>query len=187
LILAVPDKEIRLFADKQLLLRSRQANAPIIRELRKQISLVNQQMQQLIASDAQLKRAYDLMTSVPGVGPVIAIQMLVITRCFTVFDDPRKFACYCGIAPFEYQSGSSIRGRTRVSHLANKKMKSLMNMGALVAVQHDTETRLHYQRKIKEGKNPMLVLNAIRNKTVHRVFATIKRGTPYVPLARFAA
>jgi transposase len=78
--------------------------------------------------------------------------MIVFTRCFTSFKTWRQFACYAGVAPFEYTSGSSIRGKSKVSELANKKMKSLLHMGALNAVKHDAEMKAFYQRKKSRRK-----------------------------------
>jgi hypothetical protein len=70
--------------------------------------------------------------------------------------------------------------------MANKKLKSLVSMGALNAARFDAEMRQYYQRKVGEGKNAMLVMNAVRNKLLARVFATVKRGTPFVPMMKFA-
>lgn len=56
-----------------------------------------------------------------------------------------------------------------------------------MVVRNDAEMRLYYERKVKEGKNKMLVMNAVRNKVVHRIFAVIKRDSPFVPLAKHAA
>ena len=68
-----------------------------------------------------LKNQFELIKSVPGVGDKTAIYMLIVTRGFTAFNNARKFACYAGTAPFEYSSGSSIKGRTKVNHMADKK------------------------------------------------------------------
>lgn len=159
----------------------------IIKTLERKIKLMDGKIQEIVRSEEQLSEAYSLATSVPGIGPQIACHLLVYTRCFTSFNNAKQLACYMGIAPFEYSSGSSIRGRSRVSHLANKKLKSLISMGALNAKRVDRELRLYYERKTGEGKNGMSVMNAIRNKLVARVFATVKRGTPYVPTRKFAA
>jgi transposase len=113
--------------------------------------------------------------------------MIVYTDCFTKFNDWRKFASYCGIAPFPYQSGSSVKGRTKVSHLANKKIKALINMCAISAIQHNPEMKQYYQRRLEIGKNKMSTINIIRNKLISRVFAVIKRQTPYVDTMKFAA
>lgn len=72
------------------------------------------------------------------------------TEKVTRFSDVRKLICYCGVAPFEHSSGISIRGKTRVSHLANKKLKSLLTMAALSAIQHDPELKAKYDQKVKE-------------------------------------
>jgi len=106
--------------------------------------------------------------------------MLVTTNNFTGFENGRKYACYSGIAPFEHTSGISIKGKTRVSNLANKKIKALLSNGANSAYKWDPEMKKYYKRKIAEGKDHKLVINAISCKLVNRVFAVIKRQTPFV-------
>jgi transposase len=97
----------------------------------------------------------------------------------------KKLAYYCGVAPFKHQSGSSIKGKTKVSPLANKKMKALLNMAALSAKKYDVEIKEYYQRKVAEGKNKMSVLNAIRCKIIGRAFAVISRNSPFVNIQKF--
>ena len=70
--------------------------------------------------------------------------------------------------------------------MANKKMKSLLSNCANVAIMHDKEIRAYYERKLAEGKEKGSVINAVKNKLVHRVFAVIKRQTPYVRLHNYA-
>lgn len=123
---------------------------------------------------------YDLLTSIPGIGLITALTAIVQTHNFRLITDPRKFSCYCGVAPFKHESGTSIRKGTRVSFYGNKKLKELLNFGALTAVKHDPQLKAYYQRKVEEGKNKMSILNAVRNKLIHRMFAIVKRGTPYV-------
>jgi hypothetical protein len=89
------------------------------------------------------------------------------------------------VARFEHSSGSSVRGKTSTSHLANKKTKALLSNAAASAVQHDPQLRAYYHRKLDEGKDKMVVLNAVRAKLINRVFATVSRGTPYVPIAQY--
>ena len=185
--LFVDVEEVNEFMDKSLSKEVVKESRSMLKQFDKKIASVNKQIQELIESDEQLKSTYQLVCSVPGVGPQITCYLLIYTRCFTSFDNARQLACFAGIAPFEYSSGSSIRGKTKVSHFANKKLKALLNMGALNAKRTDKEIGLYYQRKVAEGKNGMLVMNAIRNKLIARIFATVKRGTPYVPLMQFAA
>lgn len=175
------------FVEKDLIVDITRQSKQLIVNLDRKIKQIEKQITEVIEGNEQMKKTYDLLVSVPGIGPHIAAYLLVYTRCFTVFENSRKFACYAGIAPFEHQSGISIKGRSRVSHLANKRMKSLLNLAALTAKKSDAQIKHYYERKIKEGKNPMLVLNNIRNKIVARIFATIKRQTPYVFTMQFAA
>lgn len=125
--------------------------------------------------------------SIKGVGSQTALFMIVTTNGFTKFASWRKFASYCGIAPFPNTSGTSIRGRTKVSNLANKKIKSLFDMCAKSAIQNNPEMKIFYHRRLEQGKNKMSTINIIRNKLLSRIFATIKRQTPYVDVLKYAA
>jgi hypothetical protein len=71
--------------------------------------------------------------------------------------------------------------------MANKKMKALLNLASGSAIQADPELKAYYKRRIEAGKSKMSTLNIVRNKLINRVFAVVKRGTPYVPLHQFAA
>ncbi len=153
----------------------------------KQIEQVKKAIVEIIESSAELHRLYQLATSVKGIGPIIGATLLVYTNGFKGFQDARQFACYIGLAPFGHTSGSSIHKPDKVSNLANKRLKALFSNGALSAIRYDHEIRAYYLRKIEEGKNPFLVQNNVKNKLVHRIFAVVNRGTPYVELSKFRA
>ena len=135
---------------------------------------------EIVNEDANLKQLFKLVTSVVGIGFVTAINLLVHTNGFTVLKDARKLACYCGVAPFEYSSGSSIRGKTKVHFMANKKLKSNLHMASLSAVKLDADLKAYYERKVAEGKNKMSVLNAVKNKLLARVIAVVNKQQEYV-------
>lgn len=180
-------KEVERFCDTNAARVLSKENRTIITFLKKRIDHFDKLIEQIITEEPLMNSQFKLITSIPGIGLQIAANIIAYTQAFHLFDCPRKFACYSGVAPFPYQSGSSIKGRTRVSHLANKKMKSILSLGALQAIRNDAEMRHYYQRKVEQGKNKMLVLNAVRNKLLQRVFAVIKRETPYVKLAQHLA
>lgn len=152
----------------------------LIKQLTRQIEKIEYKIMEIIKNDEVLLKHYRLTTSVKGVGMVVAINVIATTNCFHSFDDPRKYCCYCGIAPFPYQSGTSIRRGTKISPLANRKMKALIDRSAMSAIKHDKELREYYQRKVEKGKEKRKVINAVRNKIVHRIFAVVKRGEPFV-------
>lgn len=162
-------------------------NTSTIKKLKSNLKKIEEKMQELISQSEDLKAKDSLIQSIPGVGPQTSIYLLLVTKGFTVFDNSRQLACYGGVAPFEYSSGTSVRGRTKVSHLADKKLKSLLNMCALNTKTWDHEIKQYYERKVAEGKPKMLILNNIRNKILGRVFAVVNRGTPYVNTQKFAA
>ncbi|OAV68135.1 Transposase IS116/IS110/IS902 family protein [Bacteroidales bacterium Barb4] len=106
--------------------------------------------------------------------------MIVVTKGFTDFTDACKFCCHAGAAFFSYSSGSSIRSRNRVSHRVDKSIKALLHMAALVAVTRcKGELHDYYERKVAERKNKMSVLNAVRAKLIHRMFAVIRNNQNY--------
>lgn len=165
----------------------RQINKRLIDQLNSEIKNLEKEIVSIFTSMPDWKTNYYLIQSVKGIGPVLAKYLMIYTENFTRFINPKKFACFAGIAPFEYSSGSSIKGRTRLHPCANKHLKSLLNIAAMSAIQLNGEYKRYYQRRNAEGKNKMSTLNIIRNKIVHRVFAVVKRQTPYVDLSTFAA
>lgn len=150
-----------------------------LKALDKEILQIEKELDKLINNDSNLKRLYQLATSVPGIGKITALALLYFTNEFTLYTNAKQLACYCGVAPFEHSSGTSIKGKTRVSNFANKKLKRLLHLVAISNLSRDKELSTYYARKISEGKIPMVAINALRNKILHRLCAVIKRGTPY--------
>jgi transposase len=151
-----------------------------VEDLNARIERINKQIEDIIEQDGSLKNNYDLVRSVKGIGLVIGAFMIVTTFNFERFENGRKYACYAGVAPFEHSSGTSIRGKTSVSHLANKRIKTLLYNAANSAAQWDPELKNYYQRKRNEGKDHQLVMNAICCKLVNRMFAVVKRQSPFI-------
>lgn len=161
--------------DKDLL----KLNKKLIEAIDIQIKKIESYIEQNIQDDIELREKATLIRSVPGVGKVVSWMMIAKTDGFTSISDPRKMACYCGVVPFDHQSGTSIKYRPRVSVFADKKMKSVLHLAAMSAIRLNNQLRIYYLRKVEEGKNKMSVLNAVRNKIIHRMFAVIKNQTIY--------
>lgn len=154
---------------------------------KQQIKSLENSIKDIIYNNQDLRRSYGLITSVKGVGLIVASYLIVYTQNFTRFSNWRKFACYSGIAPFDYQSGTSVKGRTKVSSIANKQIKKLLHLSAICAIHTDTEMIEYYNRRQSEGKHKMTIINIVRNKIISRVFAVIKRGTPFVDIKKYAS
>ena len=153
-----------------------------IRGLKESIREVEEVMFETVERDKQLRKNCEMATSIPGVGRILAIKLMVYTQVFTRFESVRQLACYCGVAPFEHRSGTSINGKTGVSKFANMDLKSTLHLASLSAIQHNPELKAYYQRKVSEGKSKMCVINAVRNKLLSRIIAVVNRQTPYVTL-----
>ncbi len=104
----------------------------------------------------------------------VSLAGIYNSKGFTAFDNAKQLACYCGVVPFDKSSGTSVRYKSTVSPFANKKLKKLLHLCAMSALQNDPEMKAYFERKVKEGKNKMSVINAVRNKLIHRVFAVIR-------------
>lgn len=152
----------------------------LIKRFEKLISNIENRMSEVINSCKSLKVTYSKITKVIGVGPITAIMCIVETANFTKFENARQFSCYCGLAPFQYQSGTSIKGKTKTSRFRDKSMKGVLFKAAGSAIQHDLQLKAYYNKKLKDGKHKLSVINTIANKLVLRIFAVQKREEPFV-------
>jgi transposase len=177
--LEVPLNELGAFVDVATQKMLRKSSDASIKAIKKSIGKADSAIEKLIQGDVILKKQFDLATSVTGIGPVIAANLIATTNEFKTITDPKKYACYAGVAPFGYTSGTSVKVKPHVSNLANMTIKSLLNLGATSAIQHSPEMKAYYERKLAQGKEKMSVINAVRNKLISRVFVCITQQRPY--------
>lgn len=133
----------------------------------------------IIQNNEEIKHNLEKLVSIDGIGKQTALATIIATENFTKFDNPRKFACHAGCAPFKYESGTSKFSRNKVSHRANKYLKQIFHMAALSTLRTKGELRQYFDRKVSEGKNKMTVINAIRSKLIARIFAVIRDNRKY--------
>jgi transposase len=148
--------------------------SPAVKRLQKAKLSVESQIKKTVESDEQISRKVVQIQSVQGIGPVTAVALIAYTKAFTSFHNAKELACYCGVVPFKKESGTSVRYKPTVSPFANKKLKKLLHLCALSAIKNDSELKVYFERKVTEGKNKMCVINAVRNKLIHRVFAVVR-------------
>jgi len=177
--LATKNKENMLLTNKKVARFLTTKNNRLIKELKKQIKDIETEINQLISQDESLNKLTTQLKSVPGVGNILCWNIIVKTNEFKTITTPRKLACYSGVVPFPNSSGISIFGNNRLSLYADKNLKTLLHMGALSAIRLENNLSLYYKRKVAEGKNKMSVLNAVRNKIIHIIFALVKNQTFY--------
>jgi transposase len=174
--LNVPIKEQKDFMQHDHFQTLQALNTPVTESIKAQIEKVEQQIQQTIEGDQNLKNQLELLDSIPGIATKTAIGLIVKTKGFTAFKNARQFACHAGIVPFDYTSGSSIKGKTKVSVHADKELKTILHLAALAAVKTKGVIQDYYKRKQEQGKPKMSALNAVRNKIALIAFAVIKNN-----------
>ena len=153
----------------------------VIKTIEEQIEAIDAEIDAIIAADPTLARQKELLVSIDGIGDRIAINMIAITSGFTRFQNARQFCSFAGLTPYRYDSGSSVRSKAKISKRSNQTMKALLHMSAVTVATRmkEGEYRDYYERKLKEGKHVMCVMNVLRAKLVHRMFSVIKRDTEY--------
>ena len=173
--LSVAFNEQKKFYQKEVLQTLQQFVDKPLKAIEDQMVAIEKEIMSTIKEDSNLYKLYKILVSITGIGLQTAAYVLVTTNEFLTITDPKKYACYSGVVPFDHSSGTSIRKRSRVSPKANKTVKTLLHLSALNAVKSKGDMQDYYHRKIEEGKNKMSILNAVRNKLVHRMFACVKQ------------
>lgn len=143
-----------------------------------QIKAVENEIEAIIMANEDLNESYQLATSVKGVGPVIATDLIIKTGNFDIIETARKASSFAGVCPFPNESGKMV-GKRKTSPFADRKLKTLLYMGAKSAVKHNKEYQLYYQKKKMEGKPHYLIMNNIANKLLRTVYSVVKNKTPY--------
>lgn len=179
--------ELRNVSSKETYKLLEQAHQQAIKGIAASLKILEQQIKKIIKDNLDLQTNYALLVSVPGIGHLTAVYMICCTNNFAGKISGKQLACYAGVVPFEYSSGISVKGRSKVHPMANKDLKKMLHLCALSAIQHNTELKQYYERKKAEGKHSMSVLNAIRNKIVLRAVAVIKNQKQYVNHSKKAA
>ena len=156
----------------------------IIKTLNLSIDKIGDQLSKLIETQEEIKLSKDLLTTIPGIGIQCAINFIIVTNNFKSFESAKHLACYAGVVPFKNQSGTIIK-KERISKMAHQKLKKLLHMSAMASIRSDQEIKTYFKRKVQQGKNKMSVLNAVRNKLVHRIMAVINRKQPFLQREEF--
>ncbi len=185
--LSVPIEEMKSCNAAKEAAELERLQLPAIKGLNKAKEKIEASIQSYISSEETIHKSIQLMCSIKGVGLQTAASLYVYTKGFTLFENAKQLACYCGVAPFSKSSGTSVRFKPGVSPFANRKPKSLLHLCAMSALRWDKDIKAYYERKVLEGKNKMSVINAIRNKLLLRIFAVLRDQRAYVENYRLAS
>lgn len=160
----------------------RTSSTMIVNRLNKEINKCDEMMKDIIEKDEELWETYEIVTSIKGIALQNAAIMMVYTNNFAKFDyNPRKLACYYGIAPFGKQSGTSVHTQPHTSPFAQGMIKALLTQAALSAIVYCPEIREYYHRLLSRGKKPMVAQNNVKNKLIHIITAMVRNKQKYNP------
>lgn len=146
----------------------------------RQITEVEQRIQQIVQTHQGLRTYYRLLTGIPGVGQVTAWLWLVIFYGQQQLN-PKKIASRFGVAPHKHRSGCSVRGKTRSSGHGASEMRSSLTLAARSASTHHQKFKRYKMRKLEEGKPWPVVRNNIVNKLITIICAIWNSRQPYDP------
>ena len=149
--------------------------------LDRQIEALKQQIAARIKSDPDLKIKRDLLKSIPGVGEATIAAILAELHMFETCDRVQKVVAFIGLAPRQFISGSSIKGKPRLSKVGNARLRKALFMPALVSIQCNPIIQTFYHRLKGNGKNGKVIVCAIMRKLVHLIFGILKSGRPFDP------
>ncbi len=156
----------------------------VVRSLKRSLRFIQKEMQTLENSLLELVKEnhQDLLTrieTIPGIGRKTGIMLIVLTDGFKRFKSARELCSYSGLTPIIRQSGSSVKGRPRISKIGNKKLRNLLFMCSFNACKYNKSCREIYQRIVAKGKSKKLALIAVCNKLLKQAFAIAKSGLIY--------
>ena len=144
-----------------------------------QIEQIEQQMAEVVTSDEEIYLTYTRLLTIPGIGPVNAINTIANTQDFTAFETARQYAKYVGVAPSEHSSGTSVRWRGRPSPHADLQAKADLSMAAMRAVEFSCDMSIYYERKLGNRPNDKDVkrkaLNAVKFQLIKMMFAVVRQ------------
>ena len=144
-----------------------------------QIEQIEQQMAEVVTSDEEIYLTYTRLLTIPGIGPVNAINTIANTQNFTAFETARQYAKYVGVAPSEHSSGTSVRWRGRPSPHADLQAKADLSMAAMRAVEFSCDMSIYYERKLGNRPNDKDVkkkaLNAVKFQLIKMMFAVVRQ------------
>ena len=133
-----------------------------------------------IDSDPELRNKKELLETIPGVGERVSTNMTALFAART-FERAEQVAAYLGLVPVQWESGSSVQGRPRLSKAGPAHLRKLLYMPAVKARQCNPHIKALGERLLAKGKSKMAVIGACMRKLAHLCFGVLHTSKPYEP------
>ncbi len=153
----------------------------LIDTLEQQITVLDAEVRESLAADAAWAASAAHLQSIKGVGLITAAWLLVTTLNFTICPTPEAAAAYAGLAPNPYESGTSVRGRPRIGHTGNGRLRTALYLATLSAAQHNPVIKAFYERLRAAGKPTKVARCAAARKLLHIAWAVVRNEEDFDP------
>lgn len=168
--------EVVLGSPSSLVLKSLNRS---LKNLQKEIQILELKLTELVKLENQ--EQLTLLESIPGIGSKTAIMLIVLTDGFNRFSSSKELCSYSGLTPIIRTSGSSVKGKPRISKIGNASLRNLLFMCSFTAYQYNHNCKELFIRITAKGKSKKLALIAVSNKLLKQAFAVVKSGVKYDP------
>jgi transposase len=161
-------------------------NKKSIERIKKRIALLDKQekeiieeLKTLLKTDAEIQQLVVLICTIPGVGVLTAATVLGETNGFDLIRNKRQLTSYAGLDVKEKQSGTSVKGKPRISKKGNKHLRKSMHMPALAVIRHDERFKAIFARLVSRHGIKMKAAVAIQRKLLELIYIIYKTNKPY--------
>ena len=150
-----------------------------VKELEQRINKIRADIEEHIDRDPDLKNKKELLLSIPGIGERTMAIVLSYFSAIQHFDSAKKLASFCGVAPREYQSGSSVNGRGAMSKIGSAHLRKSLFLPAMVALKYNPVLKALKERLSEKGKPKMVIIGAAMRKLIHIIYGVLKSNLPF--------
>jgi transposase len=149
--------------------------------LNEQLKRTEELIRKHIDSHPTLKRQRELLDSIPGIGETTAAVLLSEITDLKQYGSARQVAAYAGLVPRERQSGSSLKGRARLSKIGNARLRKALYFPAVTAIRCSPFFQGWTEGLRARGKCKLTVICAVMRKLIHLAYGVLKTGMPFDP------
>lgn len=156
-----------------------------LKHLESQIKNIELLLHELINSDVKFKQDFKNLQTIPGISKTTAITILALVPNIDDFDNARQLAAFAGVTPKQRQSGSSIKGKSRLSKIGSRRLRKSIFFPAMSAKKHNPIVKTFCDNLAKKSKAKMVIIGAAMRKLMHIIFAVLKHKTSFNPNISF--
>jgi transposase len=147
--------------------------------LDKQIGQIHKEIEEILKSNKEVKQQAGLISTICGIGQLTAVTLLAETSGFDQIRNKRQLTSYAGLDIREKLSGTSVKGKPRISKRGNKHLRKCLHLPALTAIRHDQRFKAVFERLVARHGIKMKAVVAIQRKLLEIAYAVYKTGVPY--------